>query len=155
MSSCRHSETYGLTERVNNTFQHLLRCFYYYDGGTNRTNLLPQVQFQYNASRALGIEHTPFEANFGFSLEKTPDLLLSIIAIKSVTRNKCFGTLIVTATQRRDARSHITVDSPALCQRRQGVSSHHEPLLTWTNKQKAKRQTTSTFYIRGATDWQT
>jgi hypothetical protein len=26
-------------------------------------------EFAYNASRALGIEHTPFEANFGFSPE--------------------------------------------------------------------------------------
>jgi hypothetical protein len=28
------------------------------------------VEFAYNASRALGIEHTPFEANFGFPLEE-------------------------------------------------------------------------------------
>jgi hypothetical protein len=33
------------------------------------------VQFAYNASLALGIEHTPFEANFGFSPEEPPDLL--------------------------------------------------------------------------------
>jgi hypothetical protein len=26
--------------------------------------------FAYNATRPLGIEHTPFEANFGFSLEE-------------------------------------------------------------------------------------
>jgi hypothetical protein len=29
--------------------------------------MLPQVEFAYNATRALGIEHSPFEANFGFS----------------------------------------------------------------------------------------
>jgi hypothetical protein len=66
MSSSRHLETHGLTQRVNSTFQHLLRCFCYYDG-SDWTTLLPQVEFAYNASRALGIEHTPFEANFGFS----------------------------------------------------------------------------------------
>jgi hypothetical protein len=33
------------------------------------------VEFAYNASSALGIEHTPFEANFGFSHEELPDLL--------------------------------------------------------------------------------
>jgi hypothetical protein len=33
------------------------------------------VEFAYNASRALVIEHTPFEANFGFSPEEPPDLL--------------------------------------------------------------------------------
>jgi hypothetical protein len=37
--------------------------------------MLPQVEFAYNATRALGIEHTSFEANFGFSLEEPPYLL--------------------------------------------------------------------------------
>jgi hypothetical protein len=32
MSSSRHMETYGLTERVSNTFQQLLRCFLCYNG---------------------------------------------------------------------------------------------------------------------------
>jgi hypothetical protein len=36
------------------------------------------VEFAYNASRALGIEHTPFEANFGFSPEEPLDLLFSM-----------------------------------------------------------------------------
>jgi putative transposase len=62
---------------VNNTFQQLLRCFCYYDG-YDWTTLLPQVEFAYNASRALGIEHTPFEANFGFSPEEPLDLLFSM-----------------------------------------------------------------------------
>jgi transposase InsO family protein len=74
MSSCRHPETDGLAERVNSTFQQLLRCY----GGSDLTTLLPQVEFAYNASRALGIEHTPFEANFGFSPEEPRDLLLSM-----------------------------------------------------------------------------
>jgi hypothetical protein len=66
MSSSRDPETYVLTERVNITFQQLLRCFCCHDG-SDWTTLLPQVEFAYNASRALGIEHTPFEANFGLS----------------------------------------------------------------------------------------
>jgi hypothetical protein len=77
MSSSRHPETYGLTDCVNNTFHQLLRYFYCYDG-SNWTTLLPQVEFAYNASRALGIEHTPFEANFGFSLEEPPNLLFNM-----------------------------------------------------------------------------
>jgi hypothetical protein len=77
MSSSRHPETDGLTERVNNTFQQLLRCLCCYDG-SNWTTLLPQVEFAYNASHALGIEHTPFEASFGFSLEEPPNLLFSM-----------------------------------------------------------------------------
>jgi putative transposase len=77
MSSSCHPETDGLTERVNITFQQLLRCFCCYDG-SDWTTLLPQVEFAYNASRALGIEHTPFEANFGFSHEEPLDLLFSM-----------------------------------------------------------------------------
>jgi hypothetical protein len=73
MSSSRHPEIDGLTERVNNTFQQVLRCFCCYDG-SDWTALLPHVEFAYNASRALGVEHTPFEANFGFSPEEPPYL---------------------------------------------------------------------------------
>jgi hypothetical protein len=47
MSSSRHPETDGLTERVNITFQQLLRCFCCYDG-TSWTYLLPQVEFADN-----------------------------------------------------------------------------------------------------------
>jgi transposase InsO family protein len=77
MSSSRHPEIDGLTERVNSTFQQLLRCLCCCDG-SDWTTLLPQVEFAYNASRALGIEHTPFEANCGFSPEEPPDLLFSM-----------------------------------------------------------------------------
>jgi hypothetical protein len=54
MSSCRHPETYGLTGHVNNTFQRLLRSICFYDG-FDWIALLPQVEFAYNAFRALGI----------------------------------------------------------------------------------------------------
>jgi transposase InsO family protein len=77
MPSSRHPETYGLTERVNNTFQQLLRCFCCYDG-SDWTTLLPQVEFAYNASRALGIGHTMLEAYLGFSLEEPPYMLFSM-----------------------------------------------------------------------------
>jgi hypothetical protein len=41
--------------------------------------MLPQVGFTYNATRALGIEHTPFEASFGFSLEAPPNLRICML----------------------------------------------------------------------------
>jgi hypothetical protein len=77
MSSSRHPETDGLTERINSTIQQLLRCFCCYDA-TYWTDRLPQVEFAYNAFRALGIEHTPFEANFRFSLEEPPNFLFNM-----------------------------------------------------------------------------
>jgi hypothetical protein len=77
MSSSRHPETYGLTERVNITVLRLLRCFCCY-GSSDWTTLLLHVEFAYNASHALGIEYTPFEANFGFCLEEPPNVLFSM-----------------------------------------------------------------------------
>jgi hypothetical protein len=40
--------------------------------------MLPQVEFAYNATRALGIEHTPFEAYFGFSPKEPPHMLFDM-----------------------------------------------------------------------------
>jgi hypothetical protein len=40
--------------------------------------MLPEVEFAHNASRALGVEHTRFEANFGFSLEEPPGMLFNV-----------------------------------------------------------------------------
>jgi hypothetical protein len=87
MSSSRHPETGGLTERVNITFQHFLRSFCYYDG-SNWTDLSHEVEFAYNATRALGIDHTPFHANFGFSPKQPPSLLLSMrLSIPAVSQD--------------------------------------------------------------------
>jgi hypothetical protein len=38
--------------------------------------MLPQVEFAYNDTRALGIEHTPFDANFDYSQEEPLDVLI-------------------------------------------------------------------------------
>jgi hypothetical protein len=42
--------------------------------------MFPQVKFLYNATRALGIEHTPFEAIFGFSppAKEPPDMMFNM-----------------------------------------------------------------------------
>jgi hypothetical protein len=40
--------------------------------------MLPQVQFAYNATRGLRVEHTPFEANLGFSHEEHAEILFSM-----------------------------------------------------------------------------
>jgi hypothetical protein len=90
MSSCRHPETDGLAERVNNTFQQLLRCFCCYDG-IEWTNLLLQVEFAYNAFCGLGIEHTPFEAKFGFFSREPVDLLFNMRPSISLSQNALEG----------------------------------------------------------------
>jgi hypothetical protein len=40
--------------------------------------MLPQEEFAHNATRALKVEHTPFEANFGLSLEELRDMMFSM-----------------------------------------------------------------------------
>jgi hypothetical protein len=63
---------------VNITLHQFLRYFCTYDG-SNWTDPLPQVEFAYNnATYALRIEHTPFKANFGFSLEEPLDMMFGM-----------------------------------------------------------------------------
>jgi nucleotidyltransferase/DNA polymerase involved in DNA repair len=49
--------------------------------------MLHGVEFTYNATCALGIEHTPFEAKFGFSHAEPPCLLLSMRLSTTVLQN--------------------------------------------------------------------
>jgi hypothetical protein len=78
--------------RVNSTFHQILRILTYYDG-SGWVTWLPQFEFAYNASRALGIEHTPFEANYGFSPKEPPSLLLPMRP--SILYNRSRGISVV------------------------------------------------------------
>jgi hypothetical protein len=49
--------------------------------------MLPQVEFTYNATRALGNEHNRFEANFGFSPEEPPDHMFNIRPLIPITQD--------------------------------------------------------------------
>jgi hypothetical protein len=40
--------------------------------------MLPQVVFAYNATRAPGVEHTPFKSIFGFSLDEPLDIMFNM-----------------------------------------------------------------------------
>jgi hypothetical protein len=62
VSPSRHHETHGLGERFDSIIQQFLRAFTCYDG-SDWVTWLPQPQFAYNASRALGIKHTAIEAS--------------------------------------------------------------------------------------------
>jgi hypothetical protein len=161
MSSSRHPEADGLTERVNNTFQQLLRCFFCYDG-SDWTTLLAQVEFAYNTSRALGVEHTPFEANFGLSPEEPLDMMFSIRPSILVSQDaterlrllKEIHTIVRSLLKLHKDEMHKTVYSATLCQRRQGVSRHNTYFSTRTAQQETQRQTAWTFCSGGA-NWET
>jgi hypothetical protein len=55
--------------------------------GSNWAKWAQQVEFAYNACRAVGIDHTPFEANYGISHEEPPSLLLPMRASILVSTN--------------------------------------------------------------------
>jgi hypothetical protein len=109
MSSSRDPETDELTEGVSTMFQQLLRCFCCCDG-SNWIDLMHEVEFAYNASCALGIERTSFEARFGLSHEEPHDLVFSmrpsipssrrVKTVKTVTRSTCSNTFGVKDVQR-------------------------------------------------------
>ena len=75
MSTARHPQTDGLTERVNQTMQQLLRC-YTVESGWDWVQHLPLVEFCYNAAVNESTHHSPFEATYGFQPPAPVDLLL-------------------------------------------------------------------------------
>ena len=65
MSTARHPRIDGLTERVNQTMQLLLRC-YCAKSGFDWTSHLTMVEFYYNCSINEATSHSPFEIMYGF-----------------------------------------------------------------------------------------
>ena len=65
MSTARHPRTDGLTERVNQTMQTVLRC-YCVEFGVDWTSHLSTVEFYYNCSINETTSHSIFEVMYGF-----------------------------------------------------------------------------------------
>jgi hypothetical protein len=73
-SKPRDRRTYKARQHHVSAASSILFCY----DGLNWKDLLPQVEFAYNVTRALGIDYTPFEAYFGYSREEPLDLLFSM-----------------------------------------------------------------------------
>ena len=65
VSTARHPRTDGLTERVNQTMQTQLRC-YYAESGFDWTSHLSIVEFYYICSINEATTHSPFEVMYGY-----------------------------------------------------------------------------------------
>jgi hypothetical protein len=74
MSTSRHPQTDGQTERMNRTLEEMLRAFVAYDMRDWDT-LLPAVEYAYNDSVQGSTQHTPFYMNYGFN-PKAPVALI-------------------------------------------------------------------------------
>ncbi len=77
MSTARPPRTDGLTERVNQTMQTLLRC-YCAESGFDWTSHLSMVEFYYNCSTNEATSHSPFEVLYGFQPSTPVDRLLPL-----------------------------------------------------------------------------
>jgi hypothetical protein len=77
MSTARHPQTDGLTERDNETMQILLRC-YTAESGFDWVSHLPMVEFYYNCSINESSKHSPFEVSYGFQPATPADRLLPL-----------------------------------------------------------------------------
>jgi hypothetical protein len=78
MSTARHPRTDGLTERVNQTMQTLLRC-YCAESGFDWTSHLSMVEFYYNCSINEAASHSPFEVMYGYQPSTPADRLLPLV----------------------------------------------------------------------------
>jgi hypothetical protein len=77
MSTARHPQTNGLTERVNETMKMLLRC-YTIKSGFDWVSHLPMVEFYYNCFINEASRHSPFEVSYGFQPATHVDRLLPL-----------------------------------------------------------------------------
>ena len=121
MSTARHPQTDGLTERVNETMQILLRC-YTAESGFDWVSQLPMVEFYYNCSINEASKHSPFEVTYGFQPATPADRLLpltgapasvadrltDLVSVREVVRE-----LLILSKQRMAARS--SRPAPVFC----------------------------------------
>ena len=77
MITSRHLRTDGLTKRVNQTMQTLLRC-YCAESGFDWTSHLSMVEFCYNCSINEATSHSPFEVMYVFQPSKHANRLLPL-----------------------------------------------------------------------------
>jgi hypothetical protein len=87
ISTARHPRTNGLTERVNQNMQTLLRC-YCAESGFVWTSHLSMVEFYYNCSINEATSHSPFEVKYGFQPSTPADRLLPLAGATAEAANR-------------------------------------------------------------------
>jgi len=75
MSTSRRPQTDGLTERVNETMQSLLRCVCA-EAGYDWSSHLDMIEFAYNSTVGDAAKHSAFEITYGYNPPGPADLLL-------------------------------------------------------------------------------
>ena len=80
MSTARRPQTDGLTERVNETMQSLLRCVCA-EAGYDWASHLDMIEFSYNSFVGDAGKHSPFETYYGYQPPAPVDLMLPLDGI--------------------------------------------------------------------------
>jgi hypothetical protein len=113
MSTARHPQTDGLTERADETMQILLRCNTT-ENGLDWVFHLPMVEFYYNCSINESSKHSPFEVTYGFQPATHADRLLPLIGAPPLVADRLtemanvrevVRELLMLSKQRMGARS--------------------------------------------------
>jgi hypothetical protein len=78
MSTVRHPRTDGLTERVNQTMETLLR-YYCAQSGFDWISHLSMVEFYYSCSINEATTHSPFEVMYGYQPSTPADRLVLMV----------------------------------------------------------------------------
>lgn len=77
MSTARHPQTDGLSERANEFFQQLLRC-YNCETNSEWVSQLPVLEFCYNTQKNESIRDSPFSSAYGYDPVKPIDVAIPI-----------------------------------------------------------------------------
>ncbi len=77
----------GLTERVNETMQILLRC-YTTESGFDWVSHLLMIEFYYNCATNESYKHSPFKASYGFQQATPVDRLLPLTGAPAPVANR-------------------------------------------------------------------
>jgi hypothetical protein len=121
-STARHPQTDGLTARVNETMQILLRR-YTTESGFDWVSHLPVVEFYYNCTINESSKHSPFEVTYGFQPSTRADRLLSLTGAPALVADR----LTKLANVREVVHELLTLSK----QRMPGRSSRPTPILWW------------------------
>jgi hypothetical protein len=124
MSTARHPQIDGFTERVNETMQILLRC-YASESGFDWVSHLPMVEFYYNCAIKESSKHSPFEVTYGFQPSTPVDRLLPLTGAPAPVADR----LTKLANVREVVRELLTLSKQRIAPR----SSRPSPILVVGN----------------------
>ena len=120
MSTARHPQTAGLTERVNEAMRILLRC-YTIESRFHWISQLHMVEFYHNCSLNEATKHSPFKVSYGFQPKTLVDRLVPLTCALPLVADR----LTKSASVRDVVRDLLTLSKQRMATR----SSRRAPIF--------------------------